>query len=116
MRDGSETGSTANVGSHHPASEQLQAFALGQLTEADQATVEGHLKTCDTCWEVVEETSRSDPLVQVLQSLTPQGQPPGVPSPSDHSARPPCSPNREAGPPLALTDHPRYRLEERLGA
>jgi predicted anti-sigma-YlaC factor YlaD len=55
--------------SSHLAREQLRAFALGQLAAADLAFVEAHLRNCDTCWDVIEETSHSDPLVRVLESL-----------------------------------------------
>ncbi|MGH7170276.1 MAG: protein kinase domain-containing protein, partial [Gemmataceae bacterium] len=52
--------------SDHPSLEQLNAFAVGQLTEHDSNEVEQHLAVCTLCNQKLE-SSPDDAFVQLLQ-------------------------------------------------
>ncbi len=75
----------------HPADADLDAFALGTLSDDAQASVEAHLSGCPACVARAAETRR-DPLTELLAS----------------AATP-------AGPPPELAGHPKYRVIRLLG-
>ncbi len=52
--------------SDHPSIEQLNAFAIGQLTENDSLAVERHLAVCTSCNRVLE-TSPDDSFVTLVR-------------------------------------------------
>lgn len=77
----------------HPNREQLAAYGLGKLDDAETAAVFGHLETCETCRLTVEDTA-SDTFINALRA-----------------ARPEC----ESTLPSELANHPRFRLIRELG-
>src|SRR5262245_57949048 len=77
----------------HPDREQLAAYGLGFLDDADIPALVEHVETCETCQRVVEET----PLDRFVSAL--------------HASRP----DPEPVLPPELEDHPRFRIVRELG-
>jgi serine/threonine protein kinase len=77
----------------HPNREQLAAYGLGKLDDAETAMVVEHLETCEACQKTVGDTP-SDTFVHAL-----------------HAARP--APELALLPELA--NHPRFRIVRELG-
>lgn len=75
----------------HPDREQLAAYGLGKLDDADIPAVVEHVEACETCQRVVEET----PSDRFLRAL--------------HAARP------EPELPPELTHHPKFQVIRELG-
>ena len=99
---------------HHPATEQLIAFAVGSVDDACGAFIERHLANCDTCWSVVEQADEDTPVARVLRSMPAER----VRS-LTNNVREESSHARDRGavePPPELLDHPRYRLLGFVGA
>jgi formylglycine-generating enzyme required for sulfatase activity len=100
---------------HHPAAEQLRAYALGELPAIAVAALEEHLQTCDTCCLLIEDTLQSDLLYQRVEGAAAQGWL-SAPAPVMSPFVPPrCSPQRVAEVPAVLAGHPRYEVLERIG-
>jgi serine/threonine protein kinase len=77
----------------HPSPEQLAAYALGKLDDAEAAAVVEHLETCPACQQTVEE-SPSDTFLNALQA---------------------ARPGAETMVPPELANHPRFRIVRELG-
>src|SRR5262249_50052180 len=58
----------------HPNREQLAAYGLGKLDDAETAVVAEHLETCEACLKTVENTP-SDTFVHALQAARPASEP-----------------------------------------
>jgi serine/threonine protein kinase len=78
----------------HPSPRDLAAFDAGTLPAAARAEVEGHVATCADCCRTLDGLPDDD-FVARMRALA------GAPS---------------ADVPPELADHPRYRVEELLGA
>jgi WD40 repeat protein len=52
----------------HPSAEELQAFSLGRVAEADLARIAAHLDDCPTCRRRVDGICAQDPLLSRLQA------------------------------------------------
>src|SRR5262249_12813275 len=52
---------------NHPAAEQLRAFSLGQVSDAELACVYAHLAACRTCCAVLDQLAAQDHLLSRLQ-------------------------------------------------
>lgn len=100
----------------HPPAPQLEAFALGQLDDAEAATVENHITICSECSSRVEHVPADGFARQVRSALARPDQSsrncvteaaanarlePGT------GATLPTTP--EHGVPRELASHPRYR-------
>jgi serine/threonine protein kinase len=77
----------------HPHEDQLAAYSLGKLDDAEMEAVAEHLETCDACRQTVEETP-PDKFVAALQGAR-QGSDPAVPP--------------------ELANHPRFHVVRELG-
>jgi hypothetical protein len=77
----------------HPSGEQLAAYGLGKLDDAEATGVGEHLETCEGCRQSVEDTP-PDPFVQALQAARPAPEPTLPPE---------------------LANHPRFRIVRELG-
>src|SRR5205085_2899431 len=97
----------------HPSTEQLAAFGLGKLDPDEQAVIESHVVQCDTCCERLKSLPGDDlaALVREAGAAAFAGQ--GVPETASDTAPYPLAP-REL--PAGLAAHPRYDVEELLGA
>jgi hypothetical protein len=103
----------------HPSRDQLAAFGLGQLEEAQAVALESHLGACPECCAVLEGLPE-DLFVAKLRS---SARPDAGPTRSGNLASPeaPTLTNplpAEAVPPELppeLADHPRYRIVAVLG-
>jgi uncharacterized protein (TIGR03067 family) len=95
----------------HPDATQLMAFGLGQLDEAESAAVESHLADCTACRSVVESAA-DDSVVALLRSAAQPDA--GAAQNRTEGLRSPEAP-AIPGVPVALVDHPRYRVQELLG-
>jgi predicted Ser/Thr protein kinase len=109
-----------DVSADHPSPQVLTAFGLGHLAGRDARTVEQHLALCDTCRTAVDSVP-ADSFVSLLRAARRPLQPPTTP-PDDGSAPhgagtevAPASATAAGTTPLALADHPRYRVLELLG-
>ena len=99
---------------HHPAAEQLRAFAVGSVDDDISAYIERHLAVCDTCWLVVEEAEDYTPVARVLRTMPAERVRSLTSVVREESSG---TLNREAvEPPPELLDHPRYRLLGFIGA
>jgi hypothetical protein len=108
----------------HPAAEQLAAYGLGKLSEADTAAVAGHLEACDACRRTVEGVP-PDSFIGMVRSAKPAA-PQATPAPaaapsllgtSASLAGDPPPPAADAPPdlPPELAVHPRFRIVRELG-
>ena len=105
----------------HPTPQELTAFGLGQLAEAEATAVAGHLEVCPSCRRVVENLP-PDAFVGKVRASRPNDSslPPGrsatllggtTGGPQEVSA----SPAPIAGLPPELMSHSRYRIVRELG-
>ena len=85
----------------HPAQDRLTAFSLGKLGDEDAAQVADHVGACTVC-QVVVETQPDDALVALVRRAVCQQQYPST--------------RIDSWVPPELVSHPRYRLQEWLGA
>ncbi len=92
----------------HPTTEQLRAFGLGQLSEAEGALVEQHVETCDACCRVLSDVPDDTVLAKFKNCDTVTHQGPTQESPIE-------SETARGQIPLALQEHPRYRVLKMLG-
>jgi WD40 repeat protein/tRNA A-37 threonylcarbamoyl transferase component Bud32 len=91
--------------SPHPGPGKLTAYGLGRLDEAAADVVYSHLEECPACRAEVEATQDDTLAALVRDAVTP---------PADGSA--PTFPGVAELDADLLRGHPRYRLEELLGA
>ena len=87
----------------HPDIDQLAAFGHGKPTEAEANEIADHLAECETCQKLVD-TLPDDALLGLLRPLLTPGQQ--------------TSTGLFVGSwmPAELVNHPRYRLQEWIGA
>ena len=76
----------------HPNPEQLAAYGLGKLDDAEMAPLVEHLETCESCRRTVEGTP-SDTFLHALQAARPEPEP----------------------LPPELANHPRFHIVRELG-
>ncbi len=86
------------VDRNHPSPNQLAAFARGGLSDQDEQQIETHLAGCDSCCRTLSGLS-DDTIVGLLRDDQAAGGETIAPS-----------------PPPELANHPRYELQELLGA
>jgi WD40 repeat protein/tRNA A-37 threonylcarbamoyl transferase component Bud32 len=98
----------------HPTTEQLRAFATGQVDDARGAAIEGHLTACESCWSVIEEADDASPVARVLRSI-PAERLRSLVERAANGAAEKCRPVAPQ-PPAELLDHPRYRLLGFIGS
>jgi tRNA A-37 threonylcarbamoyl transferase component Bud32 len=98
----------------HPSPDQLSAFALGKLSDADIATVSEHVAECAACRAAAGAATDSFiDLLRAVQAATAAGGADQTSS-ADASGRP--DPHAEQiALPAELCDHPRYRFVRFLG-
>ena len=104
----------SGASSDHPSPEQLPAFGLGLLSAAESAAVERHVAECDACCQSLL-TVADDALVSRLRQAA---------STSSDGLRAAEAPTQGLSAPGAvpaplppeLAAHPRYRVEQLLGA
>ncbi len=95
----------------HPAPQDLEAFTLGTLDDANHASVEAHLVACAACQARAAEAP-PDELVELLRSAHRHTAGGDTPAAADTS----CDERLAPEFPPELLDHPRYRLLRPLGA
>lgn len=93
----------------HPSRQQLQDFLDGRLDAATQQSVEAHVAQCDACCRVLQELPPDSLMRGVRSAETWIGEDDTQPGLG------PAAPELTGIPP-ELTDHPRYRVLEQLGA
>jgi serine/threonine protein kinase len=101
----------------HPTLEKLISFDRGQLAGEDLARIEAHVAGCAACCERLAnlpENTLGQFLRQVGRDSTDNSTEKLVPGAAAADIR--LLPAELADMPAALTDHPRYRIIERLGA
>ena len=92
----------------HPTTEQLRAFALGQLDPSESSFIERHVETCVDCCLVLNEVPDDDVLKMLKQGdALRNSEAAGVSPGDDEMAR--------GQIPLALQQHARYRVIKVLG-
>lgn len=101
----------------HPVAEQLVAFSLGKLDEAESAIIEAHLAECDSCRQALESPT-ADSLLALARTARVSGAdvvPRGSPTARDART---CEYTATSATevPVELLDHPRYRILGLLGA
>lgn len=92
----------------HPTPEQLRAFGLGQLRAGEAALVEQHVENCDACCRVLSEVPDDTVLAKFKNCDTVTGQ-------GESKETPIESETAQGQIPLALQEHPRYRILKQLG-
>src|SRR5438093_1455826 len=93
----------------HPASQELAAYAQGQLADAAAEIIAGHLKTCTSCRQVVQASSSHSPS-KVPSSVGSSSKGPAERTASDlpPDAEPPVPALRALPPELA--NHPKFKI------
>src|SRR5438067_1940515 len=95
--------------SSHPTPDDLAAFAVGKLADAQIVAVCAHLAECATCRAMVERAS-DDTFTGNVKAAGPTGTQVGLPS-----GTVPLPPTAGDTLPPELADHPRYRIVRKLG-
>jgi len=103
----------------HPSAQKLAAFDSGQLQPAEWEGLERHVSQCAACCERLE-TLPEDSMVTLLRSSAAGPRRPETVDTrylTPHSAETPL-PRAASAPDAAaeLSDHPRYRVLEQIGA
>src|SRR6516162_602725 len=70
----------------HPSAEQLRAFSLGQVDDAELAVIAAHLSGCPACCALLEDRAAEDALLSGLREAA-KGKDSG---PEDAAARGPA--------------------------
>ncbi len=96
---------TNQVTAAHPGPGELASYGLGRLDEPAADAIYRHLEVCPACRAQVEATQDDTLAALVRDAVTP---------PADGLA--PTFPDVAGADEGLLRDHPRYRLEEMLGA
>jgi uncharacterized protein (TIGR03067 family) len=104
----------------HPTAEQLTAFGLGKLDDAESAALEAHLAECETCRRALE-TQAADSFVVLARAVRSDRTSTDAPGEALASGPPTCALTDTFAPastevPPELADHPRYRILGLLGA
>jgi hypothetical protein len=89
----------------HPSPGELTAYGLGRLDSAAADAIYHHLEACAVCRDKVDTTADDTLASLVREALTPPVDGPVPALPPDTLS--------DLG---LLCDHPRYRVEELLGA
>jgi serine/threonine protein kinase/putative intracellular protease/amidase len=92
----------------HPTAEQLRAFGLGQLGPGESAEVERHVEHCDDCCQALQSIPDDTVMVKLKQCHT-------VVSRADEPDPQLERDSDQGGIPVALQEHPRYRVLKVLG-
>ncbi len=100
----------AGSGRGHPTPEMLAAFGLGRLAPTLAEQIERHVAECTSCWQALEAVPDDD-FLHSLRTLPP----PTHASATAAGGAGDTSPG-PAGVPPGLADHPKYDVEEVLGA
>jgi serine/threonine protein kinase len=95
----------------HPTVEELAAFSSGKVDEEALSSIQGHIAHCPHCRAVLK-TLPPDELTALLREAVKLPDPPGY----DGRLPAPCNLSTAADLPVALLDHPRYRVIGRLGS
>jgi hypothetical protein len=105
----------------HPQSDQLEAFAAGQIAPEAAVEISAHLASCEACRTVIDSLP-ADTLVSLLRQVPVPAELPTTTAPPAvdiHDvvtrAWPSAPPSNEFPIPAALTDNPRYRVIELVG-
>jgi serine/threonine protein kinase len=96
--------------STHPSPEDLAAFAVGKLSDAEAEAVALHLAACPNCRRAAER-AHADSFIARLKAA-------GVPGASADTRRPGAAQPVPPAPlelPPELANHPRYRILRELG-
>ncbi len=101
----------------HPTSEDLVAFGLGKLDDADATAVAHHLEACEACSRAVKNVPPDSFVALVRADKNAVTRPPHNPASAPKAASSPPSPPAELLPglPPELAKHQRYRILRELG-
>jgi serine/threonine protein kinase len=91
----------------HPNPEQLSAFLLGQLTEAERAALAAHIEMCDLCCQALREIPDDAFTARIREA--------NASASSDMDGSPARS-RRDQPLPKELLEHPRYQIGRFLGS
>jgi tRNA A-37 threonylcarbamoyl transferase component Bud32 len=100
----------------HPSAQQLSAFGLGKLSEAEAEAVARHLGDCPDCLQAVQRVAPDSFLGRVKQVRPGGGTALPRKAPPPQGASPPGK--RRAAPPALppeLQKHPKFRVVRALG-
>ena len=97
---------------HHPKPDQLRAFDQGRLRPAEWGAVERHILDCAACADQLQKLPEQR-LVDLLGEYDPSRTCGDTP---DGISTPWAPPAVAEEIPRELAEHPRYRLQELLGA
>lgn len=95
----------------HPDAAQLAAFLDGRLSDADRSDVESHVENCEECCEAMAKVPL-DPIAARLRDVDTDVDEWSVVT---EAGLPKSPPPKQAETPVALENHPRYRILEPLG-
>lgn len=100
----------------HPPSEELAAFAVGELGAERSAVIEAHILECTHCWQALEQVPAGR-LAELLQPARASDSKSAGSGSIETVIEPTAESSNVAtvqGPP-ELIDHPRYRIVAKLG-
>jgi uncharacterized protein (TIGR03067 family) len=104
----------------HPTAEQLTAFGLGKLNDAESMALEAHLAECETC-RLALETQAADSFVALARVVRAEERTSAsVPAQGLSPCAPTCALTDTTAPaptdvPPELANHPRYRILGLIG-
>jgi anti-sigma factor RsiW len=99
----------------YPTPEQLAAFAVGKLADADACAVAAHLESCPDCRQAAESAPGDSFVARLKDAARPSGETApasGAPLPDTPAPAPAAPP---PGLPPQLAAHPRYCVLGQLG-
>src|SRR5262249_22618300 len=113
----------------HPKMDRLSAFVLGKLESAEAEAIESHLAGCKPCCETLNQI-QDDTFVELLRECRPAPgashddttvstrieDSPGATAQAETEAPLDGMPRPGFDLPVALVDHPRYRVMELVGS
>jgi hypothetical protein len=102
----------------HPSPDQLSAFGLGLLDEAESAAIECHLADCSACRAALEAVPEDAFVAKLRTSARPDVPPTASQLAREAPTLTNASPAAATLPdvPAELAQHPRYRILQLLGA